>query len=90
MITTTFTPDGDMVNDLWNIENIDTIYPNNKVFVYKRWGNLIYESIEGVYNQMQWNVTYNGENLPVGTYYFIIEYNDNFTASSSGIVTIIK
>jgi gliding motility-associated-like protein len=79
-----------MVNDLWNIENIDTVYPNNKVFVYNRWGNLIYQSIEGGYNQMQWNGTYNGENLPVGTYYFIIEYNDNFTASSSGIVTIIK
>ena len=90
VIPTAFTPDGDMVNDLWNIENIDTVYPNNKVFVYNRWGNLIYQSIEGGYNQMQWNGTYNGENLPVGTYYFIIEYNDNFTASSSGIVTIIK
>ena len=79
-----------MVNDLWNIENIDTVYPNNKVFVYNRWGNLIYQSIEGCYNQMQWNGTYNGENLPVGTYYFIIENIDNLTASSSGIVTIIK
>ena len=74
----------------WNIENIDAIYPKNRVFVYNRWGNLIYESIEGGYNQMQWNGSYNGESLPVGTYYFIIEYNDNFTKSSNGIVTIIK
>ena len=90
VIPTAFTPDGDNSNDLWDIENIDTVYPNNKVFVYNRWGNLIYESIEGGYNQMQWNGTYNGESLPVGTYYFIIEYNDNFTKSSTGIVTIIK
>jgi gliding motility-associated-like protein len=90
VIPTAFTPDGDNLNDLWNIENIDAIYPKNRVFVYNRWGNLIYESIEGGYNQMQWNGSYNGESLPVGTYYFIIEYNDNFTKSSNGIVTIIK
>lgn len=90
VIPTAFTPDGDNTNDLWEIENIDAVYPNNKVFVYNRWGNLIYDSIEGGYNQMKWDGTYNGENLPVGTYYFIIEYNDNFTASSNGIVSIIK
>ena len=90
IIPTAFTPDGDNTNDVWNIENIDIVYPKNKVFIHNRWGNLIYESIEGGYNQMQWDGNYNGESLPVGTYYFIIEYNDNFTASSSGIVTIIK
>jgi gliding motility-associated-like protein len=90
VIPTAFTPDGDNTNDLWEIENIDVVYPKNKVFVYNRWGNLIYESIEGIYNQMKWDGSYNGEKLPVGTYYFIIEYNDNFTASSNGIVSIIK
>ena len=40
--------------------------------------------------QLKWNGSYNGESLPVGTYYFIIEYNDNFTKSSNGSVTIIK
>ncbi|MEY4572279.1 MAG: hypothetical protein RLZ10_1505, partial [Bacteroidota bacterium] len=30
------------------------------------------------------------EKMPVGSYYFIIEYNDNYTQNLSGIVTLIK
>ena len=90
VIPTAFTPDGDNANDFWDLENIDAVYPNNKVFVYNRWGSLIYESVEGGYNQMKWDGRYEGQNLPVGTYYFIIEYNDSFTDSSIGIVTLIK
>jgi hypothetical protein len=33
---------------------------------------------------------YNEEELPVGSYYFIIEYNDDFTQSKTGIVSILK
>ncbi|MDG1735136.1 MAG: gliding motility-associated C-terminal domain-containing protein, partial [Crocinitomicaceae bacterium] len=68
----------------------DAIYPNHVVSVYNRLGNKIYESIQGGYNQMPWDGTFNGESLPVASYYFIIEYNDNSTPNSNGIITIVK
>ena len=90
IIPTAFTPDGDQTNDTWTIKDIDAIYPNHVVSVYNRLGNKIYESIQGGYNQMPWDGTFNGESLPVASYYFIIEYNDNSTPNSNGIITIVK
>ncbi|MDA9986894.1 gliding motility-associated C-terminal domain-containing protein, partial [Crocinitomicaceae bacterium] len=90
IIPTAFTPDGDQTNDTWTIKDIDAIYPNHVVSVYNRLGNKVYESIKGGYNQMPWDGTFNGESLPVASYYFIIEYNDNSTPNSNGIVSIIK
>ena len=90
VIPTAFTPDGDQTNDTWSLNDIDVIYPNNVVSVYNRLGNKVYESIQGAYDQMPWDGTFNGEPLPVASYYFIIEYNDNTTPKSNGIVSIIK
>ena len=52
IIPTAFTPNEDNANDLWDLVHLDALFPENKVFIYNRWGNLIYESIEGSYNQM--------------------------------------
>ena len=90
VIPTAFTPDGDQTNDTWSLNDIDVIYPNNVVSVYNRLGNKVYESIQGAYDQMPWDGTFNGEPLPVASYYFIIEYNDNTTPKSNGIITIVK
>lgn len=89
-ISTAFTPDDDNVNDIWTIENIDDIYPKNKVKIFNRWGSLLFESNEGAYQQNPWDGKHNGENLPIGSYYYIIEYNDNVTKASQGTVSIIK
>jgi len=90
IIPTAFTPNEDNANDLWDLVHLDALFPENKVFIYNRWGNLIYESIEGSYNQMKWDGTFKGELLPIGTYYFIIDYNDGVKESSNGMVSIIK
>ena len=89
-IPTAFTPDGDNVNDFWKINDLDAIYPNNVVHVYNRLGNQIYESMEGGYNQMPWDGRFENQDLPVASYYYIIEYNDNTTQNSNGIITIVK
>ena len=90
IVPTAFTPDGDNVNDFWSLENIDEIYPNNKVFIYNRWGNIIFESQAGSYEQYPWSGTFNGEKLPVGSFYYIIDYNDGYTDTSNGTVSILK
>jgi gliding motility-associated-like protein len=90
IIPTAFTPDNDQSNDTWILQDIDLIYPNNRVSIYNRWGNLLYQTPEGSYESNPWNGTFNDEELPVGSYYFIIEFNDGFTTSKSGIVSILK
>ncbi len=90
IIPTAFTPDYDGTNDSWELENIDNVYPNNVVSVYNRWGNKLYESVQGDYDSNPWDGLYNGEELPVASYYYIIEYNDNVTENSVGVVSIIK
>jgi gliding motility-associated-like protein len=90
IISSAFTPDNDNANDVWLLENIDQIYPENVVTIYNRWGNVIYQSNPGQYELNPWDGTYNNEKMPVGSYYFIIEYNDNLTESSNGMITIIK
>jgi gliding motility-associated-like protein len=90
IVPTAFTPDNDNTNDFWILDNIDQIYPNNVVSIYNRWGNQIYQSKSGQYELAPWDGTYNSEKMPVGSYYFIIEYNDSFTQNLSGIVTLIK
>ena len=54
------------------------------------YGNLIYQSKVGKYEEAPWDGFYNSKKLPVGSYYYIIEYNDGFTTNKTGIVTIIE
>jgi gliding motility-associated-like protein len=86
VIPTGFTPDGDGVNDVWEIVNLGAMYPNAIVKVYNRWGNPLFESAPG-YPQ-PWDGTFNGERLPVASYYFYIEFNSG-REPETGSVTII-
>ena len=84
-IPNAFTPNGDGINDLWNIANI-SFYPNCNVSIFTRYGALIYHSV-GYANP--WNGTYNGGKLPTGTYYYVIDLN-NKGPKLSGYVTLIR
>jgi gliding motility-associated-like protein len=90
IVPTAFTPDNDGVNETWVLENIDQIYPENVVSIYNRWGNLIFQSKTGQYETNPWDGKYNNEKMPVGSYYFIIDYNDGQTDNKTGIVTLIN
>jgi gliding motility-associated-like protein len=84
-IPTGFTPDGDGVNDTWNIQNIE-FFPNTTVHIYNRWGNLIFES-KGY--QEPWDGTYKGQDLPTGSYSYILNLNDG-SDPYAGSITIIR
>jgi len=88
--TSAFTPNDDNVNDLWLLEGIDSKYPNNIVKIFNRWGELVYESEKGTYEQYSWDGKNNGEVLPTGSYYYIINCNDGKGTKFEGTVTIIK
>jgi gliding motility-associated-like protein len=84
-VPNTFTPNNDGINDFWKIEYLDT-YPNNKVQVFTRTGQLVFQS-KGY--KTPWNGTLNGKPLPIDTYYYIIE-PENGRKPITGYVTILK
>ena len=85
VIPNTFTPNNDGINDKWRIDYLNT-YPDNRVQVFTRNGNLVFES-RG-YNT-PWDGTLKGKPLPFDTYYYIIEPG-NGRDPITGYVTIIK
>lgn len=85
VIPTAFTPNNDGKNDVWNIKYLDT-YPNATVEVFNRFGNKVYASLG--YTE-PWKGKFNGEDLPVGTYYYIINPNSG-RKTISGAVTILR
>ncbi|AYL98572.1 gliding motility-associated C-terminal domain-containing protein [Mucilaginibacter celer] len=68
-VPNTFTPNGDGVNDTWNIEALDT-YPTSTTQVFNRYGTLVYKSTG---YPKAWDGTINGQNIPGGTYYYVID-----------------
>lgn len=84
-IPNTFTPNGDGINDTWRIDYLNT-YPNNRVQVFTRSGQLVFES-RGY--DTPWDGTIKGKPLPFDTYYYIIEPG-NGRDPITGYVTIIK
>ncbi len=68
-VPNTFTPNGDGINDLWNIEYLDS-YPAVSVNIYNRFGNKVFGSIGYL---KPWDANLNGQMLPVGTYYYVID-----------------
>lgn len=75
-----FTPGSDGVNDLLVFDGLDD-YPNSSLYIYNRWGNKIYED-------MNYQNNWNGNQVVDGTYYYILTLNDG--RSLTGFVTIIN
>lgn len=85
VVPNTFTPNNDGVNDGWNIRYLDS-YPQASVEVFNRYGNKIFISLG--YNQ-PWDGKFNNIDLPVGTYYYIINPKSG-RKTISGAVTILR
>lgn len=71
-------PNDDGLNDILKIQNI-TLFPNNIVTIYTRWGDKVfemagYDNDENVFKGFS-NVR-NTKELPEGTYYYVIEKGD--------------
>jgi gliding motility-associated-like protein len=80
-----FSPNGDGVHDTWRIKYLES-YPDATVEVYSRSGQIVFRS-SGY--SVEWDGTYKGSPLPVGTYYYIINPR-NSRPVVTGSVTIIK
>ena len=84
-IPNVFSPNGDGIHDFWEIQYLES-YPGATIEVFDRGGRLLYSSIN--YSK-PWDGKFNGNPLPVGTYYYIINPKNGRNVIS-GSVTIIK
>jgi gliding motility-associated-like protein len=84
-VPNTFTPNGDGVNDRWEIRHLDK-YPGCVVEVYATTGTLMYRSVG---YSVPWDATLNGRPLPSGTYYYAIDLKTG-DPRMTGYVTVIR
>ncbi len=85
VIPNSFSPNGDGINDFWNIEALIT-YPQSIMTVFNRYGQQVYRDIG--YSK-PWNGRYNGEPVPAGTYYYVLDLKNN-TPLVTGWVVIVR
>jgi gliding motility-associated-like protein len=67
---TYFTPNGDGINDYWNISGLEN-QPTAKIYVFDRYGKLVKQIAT---NTLGWDGTYNSTFLPASDYWFTVEY----------------
>ncbi|MBN9296993.1 MAG: gliding motility-associated C-terminal domain-containing protein [Filimonas sp.] len=86
-IPNSFSPNGDGINDKWIINALDK-YPDVRVEIFNRWGTRLY-LCTGVY--IPWDGTYNGQPVPTGTYYYLIDLKDGINRKPfSGWIEILR
>ena len=67
-----FTPNGDGVNDIFEIKDLEK-FNFSKMSLFDRYGNLIKTSLNSPF---EWDGTFNGTALPASDYWFHITIND--------------
>jgi gliding motility-associated-like protein len=87
------TPNGDGKNDVFEIQGIYD-HPNNVLEIYNRWGSLVYRQ-EGYQNtwggECTEGLSFGGNILPTGTYFYILDLGDNDGAKpSKGYIFLTK
>ena len=82
------TPDGNGSNDEFIIFCIGDL-PDNHLQIFNRWGQLVYETDN--YDNTWEGTSFNGEPLPEGPYYFILEYQSpDGLIQTKGSLTIVR
>ncbi|SEO20994.1 gliding motility-associated C-terminal domain-containing protein [Mucilaginibacter gossypiicola] len=84
VIPTTFSPNGDGLNDNWDIEALST-YPQCSLNVFNRNGQKVYASTG--YDK-PWNGAYKGYVLPSGTYYYVIDLKSGAPLLSGWVLIV--
>lgn len=80
------TPNGDGANDTWIIPDID-YFTENKVSIYNRWGQLVYEKSPYL-NEWSGQELKSGKDLPDGSYYYVITLGEKYDKKHVGFVII--
>ena len=78
VIPDAFSPNGDAINDTFELQNIAFVYPDYDIEIYNRYGRLVFK---GDINVGFWDGTSNqsgrlsSDVLPTGVYFYVINFN---------------
>jgi gliding motility-associated-like protein len=83
-ISNVFSPNGDGVNETWEVLNIQN-YPDNDLVIINRWGN-------EVYRRKSYRNQWDGGQLSAGTYYYVLKMKvcDGSYKTYKGYVMIMR
>jgi gliding motility-associated-like protein len=85
IVTNTFTPNGDGINDFWEIGGVEND-ATATVHIYNRYGQILVNKKASGY---KWDGKLNGKDMPAGTYYYEIKTKNSATPLT-GWVAIIR
>ncbi|MEL6917844.1 MAG: gliding motility-associated C-terminal domain-containing protein [Bacteroidota bacterium] len=82
-----FSPNGDGTNDFLKIRDIGT-FTNTSIEIYNRYGNLVHED-RNMTDDNVWDGNRNSEQVPSGTYFYILDLGDGL-AIRKGWIQLIR
>ncbi|WBL26166.1 gliding motility-associated C-terminal domain-containing protein [Zunongwangia sp. HGR-M22] len=85
-------PNGDQLNDTFDLQYLKLDYPNYEVEIYNRWGRMVYK---GNSSTQPWDGTSSESSigddvLPNGVYFYVIEFNDGSTPAKQGKIYLSR
>ena len=83
-IPSTFSPNGDGINDFWMIQGVRD-FSENELFVYNRWGSLVYQKkpYDNTWDGKASSNVMGSADLPEGTYFYILKLDHRTTLKGS-------
>ena len=78
---TAITPNNDGKNDVLVFPGLE-VFPGNKLTIFNRWGNVMFEAKDYQINGILFKGERNGERLPADTYYYILQYDKKIIKSA--------
>lgn len=89
IIFSAFSPNEDLINDRWVIENA-SLYENMEVTVYDRSGQRVFHTIGYSTQNKWWDGTHNSKPLPVSTYFYVVDLKIGDDGIYKGQVNIMR
>lgn len=85
----TFSPNGDMVNDVLRVRVFEEFAVSVELVIYNRWGQEVFKTND---LNVGWDGTFNGEEMPVDAYGFLLRVGciDGEEFVKKGSVNLIK
>lgn len=77
-----FTPNGDGVNELLRFDLLE-VYPGSPLQIFNRWGEMIYDTNNYLND-------WDGEDHKDGTYFYVLDVNDESQGILKGTFTILR
>ncbi|WP_258541683.1 T9SS type B sorting domain-containing protein [Parvicella tangerina] len=90
VVNNAFSPNGDGINDIFKIDANALLSNENSVTIVNRWGDVINEYANYDNTTVAWDGTNrNGEPVPAGTYFYVIEI-PSIEFKSTGWIQVVR